>query len=73
MKKLSGAEILRYAVARGWIQEEYQGGQWKKLVTEEGDKAGYFLGRKTSRHGTEYEVVYLTALAQQAVLEHYTD
>ena len=73
VKKLSGAEILRYAVARGWIQEEYQGGQWKKLVTEEGDKAGYFLGRKTSRHGTEYEVVYLTALAQQAVLEHYTD
>ncbi|MDE6517656.1 MAG: HRDC domain-containing protein, partial [Acetatifactor sp.] len=58
VKKLSGAEILRYAVAQGWVQEVYQEGQWRKLVTEAGDKAGFFLGKRVSQHGTEYEVVY---------------
>ena len=73
VQKLSGAEIFRYAAAQGWVQEVYQEGRWRKLVTESGDKAGFFLGKRVSQHGTEYEVVYLSAAAQQAVLDHYTD
>lgn len=73
VQKLSGAEILRYAVSEGWVQEVYREGQWRKLVTESGDRAGFLLSKRTSQHGTEYEVLYLSAPAQQAVLEHYTD
>ena len=73
VQKLSGAEILRYAIAQGWVQEVYQEGQWRKLVTEAGDNTGFFLGKRVSQHGTEYEVVFLSAMAQQVVLEHYTD
>ena len=73
VQKLSGAEIFRFAAAQGWVQEVYQEGRWRKLVTESGDKAGFFLGKRVSQHGTEYEVVYLSDVAQRAVLEHYTD
>ncbi len=73
VQKLSGAEILRYAAAQGWVQEVWQEGRWKKLVTESGDGAGFFLDKRVSQHGTEYEVVYLSAAAQQTVLDHYTD
>lgn len=73
VQKLSGAEILRYAVAQGWVQEVFQEGRWRKLVTESGEKAGFFLDKRVSQRGTEYEVVYLSSVAQQAVLEHYTE
>ncbi|MDE7224881.1 MAG: DNA helicase RecQ [Acetatifactor sp.] len=73
VQKLSGAEIFRHAAAQGWVQEVYQEGRWRKLVTESGDKAGFFLDKRVSQHGTEYEVVYLSAAAQQAVLDYYTD
>ncbi|MDE6676045.1 MAG: ATP-dependent DNA helicase RecQ, partial [Acetatifactor sp.] len=73
VQKISGAEIFRYAAAQGWVQEVYQEGRWRKLVTENGDREGFFLGKKVSQHGTEYEVVFLSAVAQQTVLEHYTD
>ena len=73
VQKLSGAEILRYAAAQGWVQEVYQEGRWRKLVTESGDKAGFFLDKRVSQRGTEYEVVYLSSVAQQTVLEHYTE
>ena len=73
VQKLSGAEIFRYAAAQGWVQEVYQEGRWRKLVTESGDKVGFILGKRVSQHGTEYEVVYLSAAAQQVVLDHYTD
>ncbi len=73
VQKLSGAEILRYAVAQGWVQEAFQEGRWRKLVTESGEKAGFFLDKRVSQRGTEYEVVYLSSVAQQAVLEHYTE
>jgi len=42
-------------------------------VTESGDRAGFFLDKRVSQRGTEYEVVYLSAAAQQTVLDHYTD
>ncbi len=73
VQKLSGAEILRFAAAQGWVQEVWQEGRWKKLVTESGDRAGFFLDKRVSQRGTEYEVVYLSAAAQQTVLDHYTD
>ena len=73
VQKLSGAEILRYAVAQGWVQEAFQEGRWRKLVTESGEKAGFFLDKRVSQRGTEYEVVYLSSVAQQTVLEHYTE
>lgn len=73
VQKLSGAEILRYASAQGWVQEVFQEGRWRKLVTESGDKAGFFLDKRVSQRGTEYEVVYLSSVAQQTVLEHYTE
>lgn len=55
------------------MQEVYQEGRWRKLVTESGDRAGLFLDKRVSQHGTQYEVIYLSAAAQQAVLDHYTD
>ncbi len=73
VQKLSGAEILRYTVAQGWVQEAFQEGRWRKLVTESGEKAGFFLDKRVSQRGTEYEVVYLSSVAQQTVLEHYTE
>lgn len=73
VQKLSGAEILRFAAAQGWVQEIWQEGRWKKLVTESGDRAGFFLDKRVSQRGAEYEVVYLSAAAQQTVLDHYTD
>jgi len=73
VQKLSGAEILRYAASRGWVREVFQEGRWRKLVTEAGDQAGFSLDKRVSQRGTEYEVVYLSAAAQQAILEHYTD
>ncbi|MDE5950587.1 MAG: RecQ family ATP-dependent DNA helicase, partial [Acetatifactor sp.] len=73
VQKLSGAEIMRYAAAQDWVREVYQEGRWRNLVTEDGDRAGFFLSKKVSQHGTEYEVVYLSAAAQQAVLDYYTD
>lgn len=73
VQKLSGAEILRYATAQGWVREVFQEGQWRKLVTESGDGAGFFLDKRVSQRGTQYQAVYLSAVAQQAVLEHYTD
>ncbi len=73
VQKLSGAEILRCAAAQGWVQEVFQEGRWRKLVTESGDKTGFFLDKRVSQRGTEYEVVYLSSVAQQTVLEHYTE
>lgn len=73
VQKLSGAEILRYAAAQGWVQEVFQEGRWRNLVTESGEKAGFFLDKRVSQRGTEYEVVYLSSVGQQAVLEHYME
>ncbi|MFG6356713.1 MAG: DNA helicase RecQ [Acetatifactor sp.] len=73
VQKLSGAEIMRYAAAQDWVREVYREGRWGQTVTESGDRAGFFLDTRVSQHGTQYQVVYLSAAAQQAVLDYYTD
>lgn len=73
VEKLSGAEIMRYAVSQDWVREVYREGRWGQSVTENGDRAGFFLGTRVSQRGTQYEVVYLSAAAQQTVLDYYTD
>lgn len=73
VEKLSGAEIMRYAVSQDWVREVYREGRWGQSVTESGDRTGFFLGTRVSQRGTQYEVVYLSAAAQQAVLDYYTD
>ena len=73
VQKLSGAEIMRYAAARDWVREVYQEGRWGQIVTESGDRAGFFLDMRVSQRGSQYQVVYLSAAAQQAVLDYYTD
>jgi len=73
VEKLSGAEIMRYAVSQDWVREVYREGRWGQSVTESGDREGFFLGTRVSQRGTQYEVVYLSAAAQQTVLDYYTD
>ncbi len=72
-KKISGAEIFRFMESEGYVKEKRVDGIWKKIVSEEGVKAGLFVGMRMSKAGKEYEDVYYGKEAQRLVVEHYLE
>ncbi|MDE7297396.1 MAG: RecQ family ATP-dependent DNA helicase [Lachnospiraceae bacterium] len=72
VKKLTGAEIFRFLQKQGCLEEKYVDGQWKKIVLEEGQRAGLYCAPRMSRGGTEYEAVYCNERAQRMIAEYFT-
>ncbi len=70
-KKLTGAEIQRFLVAQGYMEEKRIDGQWKKIIYEKGQEAGLFYGLRTSKSGSQYEDVYCDRKAQKMIAEHF--
>ena len=71
VKSTSGADIFRKIQAREYAGEQYVEGKRKRFVTEEGQKAGLFIGTRTSKKGTEYEDIYYNEAAQHMVVEWF--
>ncbi len=72
VKKLSGADIFRYAEAEGYVSEQYVNGFRKKVISPKGAEAGLYLAPRKSKAGTEYEDVYYNKKAQQKIVEYYS-
>lgn len=72
VKKVTGADIFRKMQENGYASEVFENGRWKKCVSPEGEKAGLFLGMRTSQKGTEYEDIFYNEKAQRMIVEYYT-
>ena len=69
MKKTSGAAISRMLISRGYLEERYIDGIWRKVILEKGKEIGIFPKVKISEKGNEYEVLFYNEEAQRRVVE----
>lgn len=72
VKKTSGAEIFRRMQDGKYAGEMRSDGRWKRFVTDKGQQAGLFIGRRMSRSGTEYDDIYYDPKAQKMIVEMFT-
>ena len=70
MKKISGAELVRWMTEDGYIAEAFENGKRKILVTPKGAEAGIVIGMRMSAKGTEYEDYYYGEEAQRMLVDH---
>lgn len=71
VKKISGAEIFRKVQALGYANEAYINGMRRKTISEEGTKAGLYIGMRMSKKETEYEDIYYNEAAQQMIVSWF--
>lgn len=70
MKKISGAQLVRWMTEEGYIEEKYIDGRHRKLATEKGAEVGIKTGMRVSAKGSEYEDMYYAEKAQRMIVEH---
>ncbi|MFA9464979.1 MAG: DNA helicase RecQ [Velocimicrobium sp.] len=70
MKKISGANLLRWMIVEGYVVEKFEDGRWQKIVTEKGAKLDIIIGMRTSAKGLEYKDLYYGERAQHMLVEH---
>ncbi len=72
MKKVSGAELVRWMMAEGYITEKLEDGIRKKVPTEKGAELEIVVGKRISAKGFEYEDLYYGEKAQRMLAAHLT-
>lgn len=70
MKKISGAELVRWMTSEGYISEVKDDGKWKKIVLDRGLSVDIKIGMRMSAKGLEYEDLYYGEKAQRMLVEH---
>ena len=70
MKKITGAELIRWMTNEGYIGEKLVDGYRKKYVTEKGQQIDIKVGMRMSAKGNEYEDFYYGEKAQRMIVEH---
>lgn len=71
VKKITGKAIFEWIQQMGYAKEEQIDGRWVRSVSEEGERAGLYMGTRISQKGTEYMDVYYNRSAQEMIIRHY--
>lgn len=68
-KRLTNKAILQKLCELGYIEELYENGVWRRVVSPKGADLGIFTEKRVSQAGTEYDVLYYGEKAQHMIVD----